>query len=69
MDNYTSHNLPQKAQINLHETNEVEYWSEKLNVTPDEIQQVVQQVGYNVTDVEGAIKASSNLGYLDQYYF
>ena len=44
---------PQDAtRINVHEKYEVEYWSKKFGVTPDQLKTAVAKVGVSATAVE-----------------
>ena len=49
--------VPQDAaRVNIHEGYEVDYWSEKFGVTPDELRQTVHKIGPLAADVEKALK-------------
>lgn len=41
-----------RTRINVNETYELRYWSEKFGVTQDTLREAVHKVGVNVTDVE-----------------
>jgi hypothetical protein len=45
-----------RARINITENYEVQYWTEKFGVTPEQLRNAVQQVGPMATDVEQALK-------------
>ncbi|MDT3402559.1 DUF3606 domain-containing protein [Mucilaginibacter terrae] len=43
---------PDRDHINIHENYEVEYWSKKFSVNPEQLRQAVKQVGTTVTAVK-----------------
>jgi hypothetical protein len=47
---------PDSKRINIEEQYEVKYWSEKLNVTPDELKKAVKAVGTSAEKVEKHVK-------------
>ena len=49
---------PQDAsRINVHEKYEVEYWSKKFGVTPDQLKAAVAKVGVSAKAVEKELKS------------
>lgn len=42
---------PDRDRINIHEEHEVRYWSEALDITPDQLKSVVASVGTSVEAV------------------
>ena len=42
---------PDRDRINIHEAYELRYWSDKLGVSPEQIQSAVAKVGPKVEDV------------------
>ena len=55
-DNKSDRGEPDRSEINIHEPYEVEYWSKRLGVTPDELRTAVTHVGPSVRSVEREIK-------------
>ena len=49
---------PDRARINLSEKYEVQGWTKKFGVTPDELRVAVEKVGSMATDVEEYLKNS-----------
>ncbi|HEV7622278.1 MAG TPA: DUF3606 domain-containing protein [Flavisolibacter sp.] len=47
---------PDRQRISLSEEYEVQDWSEKFGVSPEELKAAVKQVGSNATDVEEFLK-------------
>ena len=47
-----------RERINVQEPYEVEYWSKKFGVTPDQLKAAVQKAGVMATDVEKELKRS-----------
>jgi hypothetical protein len=48
---------PQDAsKVNVHEQYEVEYWSKKFGVTPDQLRAAVSRVGTSAEKVEQELK-------------
>ena len=48
---------PQDAShVNVHEKNEVEYWSKRFGVTPERFKEAVQKAGTSVKAVEAELK-------------
>ncbi len=48
---------PQDAsRINIHESYELEYWTKKFGVTPDQLRAAVAKAGTSATAVEKALK-------------
>lgn len=56
MDNKDNIASPDRDRINIHENYEVEYWSKKFGVTPDELRQAVEKAGTSRIDVENQLK-------------
>lgn len=52
MDNKQKKGSPDKDKINVNESYELEYWSKKFKVTPDELKKAVKAAGTSVTEVE-----------------
>lgn len=44
-----------RSRINLQEDYEVQHWSDRLGVTPEELKKAVERVGPMVADVEKAL--------------
>jgi hypothetical protein len=45
MDDLNKRGPQDRSQINMHQNHEVEYWTEELGLTKDELQKVVDKVG------------------------
>ncbi len=52
MDDKTKTGNPDRELINTGENYEVEYWSNKFNVTPEQLKAVVKMVGNSVEQVK-----------------
>ena len=52
MDDNTSIGSPDRGLINTGENYEVEYWSNKFNVTPEQLKAAVKVVGNSVEQVK-----------------
>jgi hypothetical protein len=44
------------SRVNVHEEYEVEYWSKKFGVTPDQLRAAVSRVGVSAEKVEQELK-------------
>ena len=51
-DNKTKTGPQDSSRINVHEPYEVEYWSKKFKVTPDQLKAAVAKVGVSAAAVE-----------------
>ena len=56
MDNRHNTGSPDRERVNIHENYEVEYWSNKFGVTPEQLKEAVAAVGTLVTNVENYLK-------------
>jgi hypothetical protein len=56
MDNKQNTGSPDRDRINVHEEYELQYWSEKFNVSRDELKAAVKASGTSVKDVEQYLK-------------
>lgn len=52
MDNKQKTGSPDRDRINVNESYELEYWSKKFKVTPDELKKAVKAAGTSATEVE-----------------
>jgi len=59
MDNKSKTGKGDDSRINVNESYELQYWSEKLNVSRDELRNAVQAVGSNVKEVTQYLKQKS----------
>lgn len=59
MDDLSKKGPQDRSRINVNEEHELRYWSETLNVSADELKEIVQRVGVNADDVRNAIKGSN----------
>lgn len=51
-DDLTKHGKPDATRINTRESHEVDYWTQELNVTEEELLTAVEVVGPMVKDVK-----------------
>ncbi|RAJ24618.1 DUF3606 domain-containing protein [Pedobacter cryoconitis] len=56
MDNKQKTGSPDKDKINVKESYELEYWSKKFKVTPDQLKQAVKSAGTSAIEVEKLLK-------------
>lgn len=56
MDNKQKTGSPDKDRINIKESYEIEYWSKKFKVTPDQLKQAVKSAGTSAIEVEKLLK-------------
>ncbi|AMP98067.1 hypothetical protein AY601_1140 [Pedobacter cryoconitis] len=56
MDNKQKTGNPDKDRINVKESYELEYWSKKFKVTPDQLKQAVKSAGTSAIEVEKLLK-------------
>lgn len=56
MDNKHKTGSPDRDRINVNESYELEYWSKKFNVTPDELRKAVKAAGTSADAVEKHLK-------------
>ena len=56
MDDKRNTGRPDRDRVNVHENYEVEYWSNKFGVSPDQLRRAVAAVGTSVADVEKYLK-------------
>ena len=59
MDNKSKKGKGDDSRININESYELQYWSEKLNVSSDELREAVKATGPNADDVTEYIKQKS----------
>jgi hypothetical protein len=59
MDDKTKTGKGDDSRINVNESYEVRYWSEKFGVTPDELKDAVEAAGTQVTAVEEYLGSKS----------
>jgi hypothetical protein len=45
-----------RSRINMNEKWEVQYWTKELGVSEEELRQIIQQAGNNVSDVRQQLK-------------
>ncbi|MDQ3073777.1 MAG: DUF3606 domain-containing protein [Bacteroidota bacterium] len=55
-DNKTLQSTPDNKRINPNEDYEMDYWSQKFNVSRQELKHVIDQVGTSAERVESQIK-------------
>jgi hypothetical protein len=56
MDNKKNTGAPDRERINVNEDYELQYWTKKFNVNPEELKKAVKAVGTSVKDVENFFK-------------
>jgi hypothetical protein len=56
-DNLTKRDQRDRSMINMHEDFEVEYWTEELGVSRDELQKAVDKVGNSAAAVRKELAA------------
>lgn len=59
-DSKENRNSPDSRRINLDEPYEVQYWSERFGVSPNQLRKAVEQAGTSSAAVENFLK--SNMG-------
>lgn len=59
MDDLTKKGPQDRTRINVNEEHELRYWSETLNVSPERLREIVQQVGVSADDVRNAINSGN----------
>ena len=59
MDNKSKTGKSDDSRINVNESYELQYWSEKLNVSRDELRNAVKAVGSDVKEVSQYLKQKS----------
>ncbi|OYU92081.1 MAG: DUF3606 domain-containing protein [Bradyrhizobiaceae bacterium PARB1] len=57
MDNLSNRGQPDRSKINMHEADEVKYWTHQLGVTKDQLQKVVDKVGNSAAAVRKELAA------------
>jgi len=58
-DDTTKRGKQDRDRINIQEPHEVEYWTNRLGVSEDELRDAVERVGPMVEDVQREIKRAS----------
>jgi hypothetical protein len=58
-DNKNKQDFRDRDRINVNEPYELQYWTERFNVTTEELRRAVEQAGVMVTDVERVLKNNS----------
>jgi len=56
----TENAMADNARINLDQEHEVEYWSEKLGVSRDELRRAIAQAGPMVTDIKQHLETKAS---------
>lgn len=56
MDNKSKTGKSDDSRINVNESYELQYWSEKFNISRDQLKEAVKKAGTLVTDVEKHLK-------------
>ena len=58
-DDNTKRGPQDRSKINVHEKYELDYWSEKFRVTPDELGDTVKRVGTSLEAIERELQRST----------
>ena len=58
-DDKTKRGPQERAKINVQEKYEMDYWSKKFGVTPDQLRTAVKRVGPSAAAVEGEFQRST----------
>lgn len=58
-DNLEDRGAQDRARININEPHEVRYWTERLNVTDDQLTKAVEAVGVSAQAVAAHLQRSS----------
>jgi hypothetical protein len=61
MDNLTKREQPDRSKINMHEGYEVKYWTHRLGVSRERLQQAVEKVGNSAAAVRKELGAEQSL--------
>lgn len=59
MDDKSKKGKSDDSRININEAYELQYWSEKLNISRDELRKAVEAAGTNADDVAYYLKQKS----------
>ena len=59
-DDLKNRGEPDRSRINLKEVHEVQYWTRKLSVSAEQLQQAVKAVGSQASDVERHLKTTKS---------
>lgn len=51
MDNLQNRGQPDRSKINMHEPDEVKYWTHQLGVSQDQLKKVIEKVGNSAAAV------------------
>lgn len=55
-DDLTKRGRSDRDRVNIHETHELRYWTERFGVTVDELKRAVARAGTHAAAVEKALK-------------
>ena len=58
-DDKTKRDRQDRRKINVHEKYELDYWSKKFRVTPDELRDAVKRVGTALEAIERELQRST----------
>ena len=58
-DDKTKRGRQDRTKINVHEKYELDYWSKKFGVTPDELRDAVKRVGTSLEAIERELQRST----------
>ena len=59
-DDLKNRGEPDRSRVNLKEVHEVQYWTRKLGVSAEQLQQAVKAVGPQASDVERHLKTTKS---------
>jgi hypothetical protein len=58
-DDKSNRGKQDRVRINIHEDFEVSYWSKELGVTPEQLKEMVEQLGPSADTIRQAVKRKS----------
>ena len=58
-DDKTNRDVADRIRINIHEPYELEAWSKRLGITPEELRKLVAKHGVMAVDIRRALKDSN----------
>ena len=58
-DNLQDRGPADRARVNVHETHEVRYWTQKFNCTPEQLRAAVAKAGVMADDVERELRSAA----------
>jgi hypothetical protein len=62
MDDKNDRGQADRSRINVNQAHEIKYWTQRFDVTPDQLMEAVRAVGPSVTDVESHLRQQRRAG-------